>query len=84
MYGGNFPNHGHQGHGHHGHHHGHHHQEGFSNQGQGFNVSVTQSWNQQAWQPTKGTHYKLVSGLSSKMVLDVSQNQHELNHVILY
>jgi hypothetical protein len=77
MYGGNFPNHGHQGHGHHGHHHGHHHQEGF-------NVSVTQSWNQQAWQPTKGTHYKLVSGLSSKMVLDVSQNQHELNHVILY
>ena len=81
MYGGNFggnmQGHGHHGHGHHGHHNNHHNSnQGFINQNQ---------WGQQTgWTPVQGAHYKLVSGLSSKMVLDVSQNQHDYNHLILY
>lgn len=70
--------HGHH-HDHHNHHHGHkdHHQnEGFSNQTQ---------WGQQtSWTPIQGAHYKIVSGLSSHMVLDVSQNPHDYNHLIIY
>lgn len=73
---GNFQGHGQHGHGHHGHHHGHHHNnEGFSNQ----------TWGQQmSWTPIQGASYRIVSALSSKMVLDVSQNHHEFNHLILY
>lgn len=75
MYGG-FQNHGHHGHGHHGHHHGHHKDnQGFGNQG--FNQ-------QMSWAPIQGQQYRIVSGLSSKMVLDVSQSQHDHNHLIIY
>lgn len=74
MYGG-FQNHGQHGHGHHGHHHGHH------KDNQGFNQGFNQ---QMSWAPTQGQQYKIVSGLSSKMVLDVSQSQHDHNHLIIY
>lgn len=82
MYGGNFggnmPGHGHHGHGHHGHHNNHH-----NNSNQGF-VNQNQWGQQTGWAPVQGAQYKIISGLSSKMVLDVSQNQHEYNHLILY
>ena len=86
-FGGNFPGHGHQGHGHHGHHHGHnHHQneqnQGFNQQGQGFQY---QGFTQQSgWTPVQGAYYKIVSGLASNMVLDVSQNPNDYNNLIIY
>jgi len=76
-FGGNFQQHGHHGHEkHHGKQHGHHNNEGFVSQGQ---------WGQQTgWTPAHGAHYRIVSGLSSKMCLDVSQSQHDFNHLIIY
>jgi hypothetical protein len=56
------------GHGHHGHHQGHHHEQN----------------NTQTWQPMQGQYYRFISALSNQMVLDVSQNQHDLNHLIIY
>lgn len=82
MFGG-FQNHGQHGHGHHGHHHGHHKDHhGHDNHNQ--NQNQTQWGQQTSWSPIQGSHYKIVSGLSSKMVLDVSQSQHEHDHLIIY
>ena len=84
--GGNGGHHGHghdhgHGHGHHGHHNNHNHgNEGFNGQ-----VSSNQNWGQQnSWVPAQGAHYKLVSGLSNKMVMDVSQREADKNQLILY
>lgn len=88
--------HGHHGHGNHGHHEHHdnnpnqynnQHQgnQGF-NQGsnQGFNQGFNQGSNHVGWAPVQGAQYKIVSALASNMVLDVSQNQHDFNNLIIY
>jgi len=78
MFGG-FQHHGHHGHGHHGHHHGHEHKDN-----QGFNQNQSQWGQQMSWSPMQGAQYKIISGLSSNMVLDVSQSQHDHNNLIIY
>lgn len=45
---------------------------------------MSTGFGQNMWVPSPGAHYRLVSGLSSKMVLDVSQHHVEKNHLILY
>ena len=37
-----------------------------------------------AWTPQLGKQYKIISGLSDKMALDVSQNPNDANNLIIW
>jgi hypothetical protein len=73
MWGGH-QEHGNHGHGHHGHHNNHH----------GHSHSHSNEHQTQQWSPSKGQYYRIISGLSSHMVLDVSQSKQDFNHLIIY
>lgn len=36
------------------------------------------------WRPEQGKHYRLLTGLSNKMALDVSQNSKDKNNLIIW